>query len=317
MEGKLPRFTNARGEEFFGRYLPDGLSLAECIKARLWHYPFSTRLQSRWFDIGIFTEVSEGRGTPHDGVWADFRGLVDEPAVREAYQTVGEQYRRRIVDAWAAPVELSLMVHAFNGGIRIDQDGRTAVENLFACGECAGGMHSADRLGGMACASTQVFGARAGAAAARTALERRESAAAASQAAREVRRVQEILGRPDAIAASAVRERIQRLMWAKSMICKTEAGLEQCLAELDEIAERDLPRVGAGTEGDVFTALDVANLWQTAHVIASVSRERKESRGPHYRADYPDPDPAFAGSYVVRVARPPRDYRLTLTRLSG
>ena len=105
MSGKLPRFVNGLGEEFFPRYLPPGVSLSDCIDVRLWHGPFSSRLISKWFDIGIFTEIKEGRGTLHHGVWADFRGLVPEPEVRQTHALIAGRFRPRMVDAWREPVE--------------------------------------------------------------------------------------------------------------------------------------------------------------------------------------------------------------------
>lgn len=303
MEGKLPRFVNSRGEEFFDKYLPDDVSLMECIKTRLWHYPFSTRLNSKWFDIGIFTEVKEGRGSANNAIWADFRGLVDEPAEKPTHETVGGKYKKPIADAWSRPVELSLLVHAFNGGIKIDGNAHTGVNNLFACGECTGGMHSADRLGGMAAASTQVFGKRAGEAAARAAAESPAAPPSTTQVDEHIAFVRSVLGRDGGVPASAIRRRIQETMWINSMICKNEADLTRCIDELELIRDRDLPRVrpdGSDSDIDLFGALDIHNLWQTAHIIATVSRERKESRGPHYRTDFPEPSDTFAGSYVIR-----------------
>ena len=299
MEGKLPRFLNARNEEFFPKYLPAEVSLMECVKTRLWHYPFSTRLISKWFDIGIFSEIKEGRGTLHNGIWADFRGLVDEPPQKKQHETIAGKYHRQIVDAWSRPVELSLLVHAFNGGIRIDEHTSTGVGNLFACGESAGGMHSADRLGGMACASTQVFGARAGWTAARTALENPASAPVQSQVNASLAYIQQVLARSGGKTPSEIRKNIQKTMWMNGMICKDEKGLADGIETLEQIRERDLPLVNPQKDSDVFGAFDIWNLWQTAHIIATVSMARKESRGPHYRTDFPEPDPALAGSFVV------------------
>jgi len=317
MEGKLPRFLNKLGVPFFERYLPPGLSLTDCIDVRLWHGPFSSQLVSKWFDIGIFTEIKEGRGTPHQGVWADFRGLVPEPQTRETHDLVAGHFRPRVVDPWQAPVEMSLFVHAFNGGVRIREHGETSVPNLYACGEVAGGPHGADRLGGMAFAATQVFGARAGQAAAERALSQPAPNPDPAQVEQELSVIKRRLSPKEGPSVQQVRRRIRDTMWWNAMICQDEAGLACCLKELDEIADRDLPRVGVRADSDLFRALELSNLWQTAQIVATLSRERKETRGPHYRTDYPEPREAYAGSYAVDLSEssPPGERLAYVTRL--
>ncbi len=289
------------------------------MDTRIWHGPFSSRLPSKWFDIGLFTEVKEGRGTPHGGIWADFRGLVPEPAGRSTHERVAGRYRRRVANAWDGPVELSLFVFAFNGGIRINEHGQTSVPGLLACGEAAGGMHSADRLGGMAFASTQVFGARAGAAAALYAGPH-AGANRTGTVARDVldRLATRLSGGGDANPGE-VRRRIQDIMWRNAMICKDEKGLTACLDTLTAITETELPRCAPGRHESVFRTLELDNLVAVARIITAVARERKESRGPHYRTDFPEPDDAFAGSYLVKQQDAPGervDYSLRLVDLT-
>ena len=305
MMGKIPRLVNARGEEFLQNYLPDDVSAQECIETRVWHAPFSTRLPSKWFDISIFTEVQAGRGTEHDGVWVDFRGLVPEPIHKAEHYVIANRYRRRVVDVWREMAEMTLFVFAFNGGIRIRGDASTGVPGLFACGEASGGMHSADRLGGNAFASTQVFGRRAGLSAAHRNATTARSELDASQVAAELRALEGRLTFGAGGDLSSLRRKIGETMWRHAMICKSEKGLSECLGDLEAIRARDLPSAGPTRRDEVFNALDVHNLWQTAQIIASVSRERRESRGPHYRVDFPEPSPAHAGSYLIEPKRIP------------
>ena len=321
MTGKLPRFTNALGEEFFSRYLPPGVSLLDCVNKRIRHGPFSSRLVSKWFDIGIFTEVKQGRGTPHRGIWADFRGLVPEPEKKKTHELIAGRYRQRVVDVWLEPVELSLFVHAFNGGVRIREHGETDVPNLYACGEVAGGPHSADRLGGLAFAATQVFGARAGCAAAVQARDHPARSPDLAQVRTKVVKIEEKVSAANGPSPHEVTRRIQDAMWWHAMICQDEAGLTRCLETLEDIADRDLPRVRPRRKSDLFRALELANLWQTAQIVATVSRERRESRGPHYRSDYPEPVEKYAGSYLVEPMAVPSpteriEHRLRLVDLT-
>jgi fumarate reductase (CoM/CoB) subunit A len=321
MMGKLPRFVNAQGEEFLPNYLPADVSIQECVETRVWHAPFSTRLPSKWFDIGFFSEVQAGRGTPHDGVWVDFRGLTPEPIHRADYYVIANRFRRKVIDVWREMAEMTLFVFAFNGGIRIDADAGTSVPGLFACGEVSGGMHSADRLGGNAFASTQVFGRRAGDSASRYAADHDTQPPDARQVRGELQQMERRLVLGSGPGLAEVRRAIGDTMWRHALICKSEQGLSRCLDDLEEIYTRDLPATGPSRRDELFHALDLENLWQTAHIIASVSRERRESRGPHYRTDYPEPDEQFAGSFLIEPRATPApgkrlDYSMRLVNLT-
>jgi succinate dehydrogenase/fumarate reductase flavoprotein subunit len=231
---------------------------------------------------------------------------VPEPKEKERHALIAGRFRPRIVDAWQAPVEMSLFVHAFNGGVRIREHGETGVPNLYACGEVAGGPHSADRLGGMAFAATQVFGARAGRAAAERAIAQPAPTPDRAQVETELSAIRQRLADKGGPSVQQVRRRIRDIMWWNAMICQDERGLSRCLEELQEIGDRDIPRVGLHSDSDLFRVLEVQNLWQTAQIVATLSRERKETRGPHYRTDYPETRAAFAGSFAVELAETPR-----------
>ena len=121
----------------------------------------------------------------------------------------------------------------------------------------------------------------------------------------ELAAIEQQLAPKDGPSVQEVRRRIRDLMWWDAMICQDENGLNHCLEELEVIGDRDLPRVGARHHSDLFRVLELSNLWQTAQMVATLSKERKETRGPHYRTDYPEPSPAFAGSYLVEATRTP------------
>ena len=115
----------------------------------------------------IYTEVREGRGSPHGGVFLDISYLPAEH-VRRKLPSMYEQFKELAdVDITAGPMEVGPTTHYVMGGIRVDAEtGATTVPGLFAAGEVAGGMHGANRLGGNSLSDLLVFGARAGAAAA-------------------------------------------------------------------------------------------------------------------------------------------------------
>ena len=143
--GKL---FNSEGERFMSKY-DDRMELAtRDVVAR-----------------SIYTEIIEGRGSEHGGVYLDVSHL-DPDYIDEKLETMVLQFEDVGVDIHKEPMEVAPTAHHHIGGVRIDEDGRSSVENLFACGEVCGGVHGANRLGGNALADTQVFGRRAGLAAA-------------------------------------------------------------------------------------------------------------------------------------------------------
>jgi aspartate oxidase len=178
--------------------------------------------------------------------------------------------------------------HYSIGGISIDADGRTTVKGLYACGECTGGVHGANRLGGGALTESLVFGARAGKAAA---VElSKPSARTIANAQRAVVQSGAIklpfeTGTKERIAD--VRKRLQEIMWNKVGIERTESGLQQACDELAQMAEelRD------------YTPL--FDMLQVARIVARSALERKESRGAHQMVDYPREMDEWRGNLVV------------------
>ncbi|NCB06422.1 MAG: FAD-binding protein, partial [Clostridia bacterium] len=141
-EGAVLR--NRSGERFMLRYGEDGERVGKDVLARR-----------------IAEEIAAGQGTEHGGVYFDATGVGAERLKRD-YAMYVERYGRVGIDLSAQPIELAPMPHTSLGGVRIDADGRTTVEGLFACGEVTGGLHGANRIGGSAGLETFVFGRRAG-----------------------------------------------------------------------------------------------------------------------------------------------------------
>ncbi len=160
-----PRLTNVLGEEFLPRYCPAGIDPAEVLDLKAMSYPFSVRTDAKYLDIAIFKEVMAGRGTSSGAVFFDVTHVDRETLLARApitYQTL----LKAGIDLARDRIEVGLVVQNFNGGILIDADGFTGVEGLYAAGEATGGVHGADRPGGNNLIDTQVFGYRAGRAAA-------------------------------------------------------------------------------------------------------------------------------------------------------
>ena len=139
------------------KYLSEGVLEAECLTERAKHGPFSGEYQSKYFDIAIHEECEKGNGFDSMGL----RLIVPDKIYDSCYGYI-DWLREKGIDVFCDDMILYLHCQGFNGGGYIDKNAQTEFENLFACGEAAGGMHGADRIGGNAISAGLVFGEIAG-----------------------------------------------------------------------------------------------------------------------------------------------------------
>jgi succinate dehydrogenase/fumarate reductase flavoprotein subunit len=306
-----PRLTNGMGDEFLSRYLPQGVTQAECLRIRAGTGPFRSDAAAKYFDIAVFDEVRAGRGTVSGGVRADFTHV--DPALIEAGKL--DWYRwatARGVDVCARPVDVSPHVHAFNGGVLIHSNAETTVPNLFACGEAAGGPHGANRIGGNQFAGTQVFGERAGRFAAARSAELGPpigSAMIDEQIAEVYQRLLSLQRCESGRGPQEIHRVMQTAMWNEMGVHKDAVSLERCLEKLSEV-EGDLSALCLPDGRALFLALSLPHLLTTATIIARAALMREESRGPHYRTDFPSRDDGrFGKPIAVRKKDGELEYR--------
>jgi len=244
-----------------------------------------------------FTEVVEGRGTPNGGVWIDVSHLgVD--VVERNFRGMVKRCRDFGRDLARGPVEVGPTTHFMMGGVVIDPACRTAIEGLFAAGEDTGGVHGANRLGGNGVAESTVFGGIAGDVMAEFVLSRPLPELAASSLDDSVRRFTTPLSRPATRDLYDLQRELRDLMWEKVGLVRDGDGLRHALAAIDRIAAR-LEGVGV-PGGAAFNLawqdwLNVVNQTAVARLIALSALERRESRGAHWRRDFPAaaPGPLF------------------------
>jgi succinate dehydrogenase / fumarate reductase flavoprotein subunit len=212
------------------------------------------------------------------------------------------------VDITKEPMEVGPTMHYIMGGVRVDAETQmSTLPGLFACGECAAGINGANRLGGNSLSDLLVLGQRAGDFAARFASEQAPGRIDERQAEWAARAALEPFDRGDGGEGPyRVQQDLQNMMHELVGIVRTESEM---LAALEGFALlwRRSSAVGVASHREFntawHTALDLPNLLVVAEAITRSAIERRESRGAHFRLDYPQPDPAFAAvNVVIRAA---------------
>jgi L-aspartate oxidase len=209
------------------------------------------------------------------GAFLDARDAVGE-SFPERFPTVFEACRRHGLDPRHEPIPVAPAAHYHMGGIDVDLDGRTSVGGLWAAGEVAcTGVHGANRLASNSLLEGLVFGARVARSVGETLAQLRQPAKGLAAAA-------SLPDGSDDVAPDAVESEVRRLMWENAGLVRTGEGLREALRRLETLA----------ADRSAF-ALPTRNLVTVARLVATAALARPESRGAHYRADYPLPDPAW------------------------
>jgi succinate dehydrogenase / fumarate reductase flavoprotein subunit len=256
----------------------------------------------------IYTEVKEGRGSPHGGVFLDISYLPADH-VRRKLPSMYEQFKELAdVDITKGPMEVGPTTHYVMGGIRVDAETQaTGVGGLYAAGEVAGGMHGANRLGGNSLSDLLVFGARAGAAAAAYAADQAaEPYVDPVQVQAGMRDLAAPLERIDGEDPYAIQRDLQSVMQRFVGIFREEADLDEAIRELADLRRRWATVKVTG--GRVFNpgwhlVFELGNLLTVSEAIARSARQRTESRGAHSRIDFPKTDDATWGGRNSVVAK--------------
>lgn len=247
----------------------DDDKLDDLLEQRSGYGPFTSRLASRAIDLAIDQAGAEGLALHYDFPRED---------VPEFVQTFATWLQDEHGIAPTDEMRVAMYAHAANGGIKIDKTAYTGVEGLYACGEATGGMHGADRIGGLSSANGIVFGSIAGASAARAALGASEAAAPMDTAL------------PQYGIATADAERLTRslrhTMSTYCMINRTEADLSKALQELESLQDKAMALSKPHTNDCEIAALArLQSQIQLATEMVKAMRKRTESLGSHYRAD--------------------------------
>ncbi|HRI04528.1 MAG TPA: fumarate reductase/succinate dehydrogenase flavoprotein subunit [Pyrinomonadaceae bacterium] len=252
----------------------------------------------------IMREVKAGRGSPHGGVYLDIawikEKIKDAPEhIKKKLPSMYHQFKQLAnLDITTTPMEVGPTTHYVMGGIRVNADTQeSTVPGLFAAGECAAGINGANRLGGNSLSDLIVFGKRAGEHAAIFAKENGHGTldnAAIEQAAKAAL---EPFERDGGENPYTIQHDLQEMMQANVGIVRQHDEMVEALNGLDALKSRAARTFVPGNidfNPGWHTALDLHNLLVVSEAIARAAIERKESRGGHFREDFPGKDPEFA-----------------------
>jgi succinate dehydrogenase / fumarate reductase flavoprotein subunit len=263
----------------------------------------------------IIREVREGRGSPHGGVYLDISWIKTrlsnaEEHIKKKLPSMYHQFKQLAdIDITKEPMEVGPTTHYVMGGIRVDGDTQmSTVPGLFAAGEVGAGLHGANRLGGNSLSDLLVFGMRAGKYAAEFAA-RQSSAKVDAQLADEiVRTALEPFNRQiGGEGPYQVEHDLQTMMQELVGIVRREEEMRRAVDALKTLRERARNVSVTGNREynpGWHTALDLQNLITVSEIVARAALERKESRGGHFRDDFPEKDPTY-GKFNIVVRRGP------------
>ncbi|HEY7450618.1 MAG TPA: fumarate reductase/succinate dehydrogenase flavoprotein subunit [Vicinamibacterales bacterium] len=258
----------------------------------------------------IVREIKEGRGSPHGGVYLDIAWIKKKiPSAAEYIKrklpSMYHQFKELAdIDITSQAMEVGPTTHYMMGGVKVDGDTQSStLSGLFAAGECAAGLHGANRLGGNSLSDLLVFGQRAGQYAAEFARSHPAPSFDEFQVETATRRALAPFERGSSGENPfAVQHDLQAMMQDLVGIVRQESEMREALTRLAALEER-AARAGACGNREYntgwHTALDLGNMLPISEAVARSAIERRESRGAHFREDYPEKDAAFAKVNII------------------
>ncbi|MBV9688186.1 MAG: FAD-dependent oxidoreductase [Ktedonobacteraceae bacterium] len=299
VRGNSGILKNKFGERFMQHYQPERLELAgrdEVTRA-------------------IYQEIQDGRGTEHEAVYLDVThweaGKAEQllPDVFAEHMAIGVDIRKQMM-------EVTPSMHHMMGGYSINEWGETNVAGLYAVGEVTTNVHGANRLGGNSLAEGQVFGRRVGICSSKYTRIVQPTLIAHYLIDAEVARVEAPLHRKTGVYAADLLSRIKDTMWNNVGIIRNAQKLLTAQQEVKAMQDEAQFLIAQDT-AEQQACLEIQEMLKTAEVIILAALERTESRGAHYRSDYPQLDPAWEknirlrkdeqGKLTMRVVSPVRD----------
>jgi succinate dehydrogenase / fumarate reductase flavoprotein subunit len=263
----------------------------------------------------INREVKAGRGSPHGGVFLDIAWIKEKlpnsvEHIKKKLPSMYHQFKQLAdIDITQVPMEVGPTTHYIMGGIQVNGDTQmSSVEGLFAAGECGGGLHGANRLGGNSLSDLLVFGKRAGEHAAIFAKQHGAGKVNQGDIDSSAKRALAPLERgSSAENPFTIQHELQNMMQSLVGIVRREDEMQQALEGIAKLKARAANAGVGGTReynNGWHTSLDLDNLLTISQIIALAGLERQESRGGHFRDDYPDKSEDWA-KYNLKISKAP------------
>lgn len=289
-----PKILDNNFKSFMHLYLPKGISVDDCMDQKACHGPFSARDSSKYLHIAMDKETKNGCVNEHMGFQLD----------TDCFSIVGARkvsFAYRGIDLKRKYVSINNAYHCSNGGLKINENGQTSILGLYAIGETAAGPYGADRLGGAMMACSQVYGTRAGRHAAARAKEidspKVRNEIIDNQLAR-IKLLSKCHGDRKPYEFIKV---LKDSAWSNLMVVRSDKSLSQFLAEINSLRDDMNQHLLVSGTDDLIAALELHNMLQVSEIIARAALMRTESRGSHYREDYPERDDSnWLQSIIVR-----------------
>jgi succinate dehydrogenase / fumarate reductase flavoprotein subunit len=263
----------------------------------------------------IRREIKEGRGSPHGGVFLDIAWIKDKlpnaaDHIKKKLPSMYHQFKELAgVDITKEPMEVGPTTHYIMGGIRVDPDTQmTTIPGLFAAGECAAGLHGANRLGGNSLSDLLVFGKRAGEYAAGYARSVQPARINAGHVDKLATEALAPFARPSKQSLSNpfdIQSRLQEMMQDLVGIARTGSELEDAIQKINALQQQASEVSCDGNRSynpGWHTAIELTHMLTVAEAIARAAAQRKESRGGHYREDFPEKS-SDLGKVNVRIIK--------------
>jgi fumarate reductase (CoM/CoB) subunit A len=250
--------------------------------------------------LAIYREITEGRGSPHGGIYVDVSHLPQERVQKEF--AIGDYYGALLrggVDLCKGPIEAKVAAHFFMGGARVNERGETKIPGLFAGGEAVAGYHGANRLAGNALTEILVSGSRAGKFSALWAKEPKGGWDHSETLPKEkLKKWKERISKwekpSQGIRAIEGKGRIQEIMWENAGVIRKSEKMREGYQAVESLAEEMENRLFIQSSKkfnrEILDALELGHMLRLAKLILRAAETRKESRGAHYRSDFPCPD---------------------------
>lgn len=248
----------------------------------------------------IVREIKEGRGSPHGGVFLDISWIKErlpnaEEHIRKKLPGMFHMFKKLAdIDITKEPMEIGPTTHYIMGGIRVDAETQmSTVPGLFAAGECAAGLHGANRLGGNSLSDLLVFGKRAGEYAAKFAKKNILGTIDENQITEAAKKALQPFEQTEGESPFNVQSDLQEMMQELVGIVRNEEELQRAMEYLQIMNKRAVHvRITGNREFNPgwHTAVDLHNLLTVSKAVTMAALERKESRGAHFREDYPQKD---------------------------